>query len=385
MLKTKLILLFPSRSIIFTKIIYALENNTNKPSALNEKSGITAPESVSSVVVKNIRQRRTVQPSADDLTKGILNSNITSLSRAITLVESTNMDHLTKANSIINACLPHANKSIRIGITGVPGVGKSTFIEAFGKHLTSLGKKVAVLAVDPSSTISHGSILGDKTRMEELVKDSNAFIRPSASGDTLGGVARKTRETITLCEAAGFDTIIIETVGVGQSETAVHSMVDFFLLLKIAGAGDELQGIKRGIMEMADAIVINKADGDNIKKAKLAKTEFNRALHLFPAKKSGWIPTTSTCSAITQEGIPEVWDTINEFLELTTTNNYFNVKRTQQNEYWMLETINAALKLHFYGNPEVESLLTETKKAVQEDTLSPFAAAQIVLEKYFKK
>ena len=362
-----------------------MENNTNKPSALNEKSGITAPESVSSVVVKNIRQRRTVQPSADDLTKGILNSNITSLSRAITLVESTNMEHLTKANSIINACLPHANKSIRIGITGVPGVGKSTFIEAFGKHLTSLGKKVAVLAVDPSSTISHGSILGDKTRMEELVKDSNAFIRPSASGDTLGGVARKTRETITLCEAAGFDTIIIETVGVGQSETAVHSMVDFFLLLKIAGAGDELQGIKRGIMEMADAIVINKADGDNIKKAKLAKTEFNRALHLFPAKKSGWIPTTSTCSAITQEGIPEVWDTINEFLELTTTNNYFNVKRTQQNEYWMLETINAALKLHFYGNPEVESLLTETKKAVQEDTLSPFAAAQIVLEKYFKK
>jgi LAO/AO transport system kinase len=373
------------RSIIFTKMIEALTNNTNKPSALHEKSGVNAPDSVSATVVKNIQRFRKKQPSADELTKGILASNITALSRSITLVESTNIQHLAKANSIINACLPHANKSIRIGITGVPGVGKSTFIEAFGKHLTSLGKKVAVLAVDPSSSISHGSILGDKTRMEELVKDANAFIRPSASGDTLGGVARKTRETITLCEAAGFDTIIIETVGVGQSETAVHSMVDFFLLLKIAGAGDELQGIKRGIMEMADAIVINKADGDNIKKAKLAKTEFNRALHLFPAKKSGWTPTTSTCSAITQEGIPEVWNTITDFMQLTSANNYFNIKRTQQNEYWMLETINAALKLHFYGNPEVESVLIETKKAVQEAILSPFAAAQIVLEKYFKK
>jgi LAO/AO transport system kinase len=362
-----------------------LENNTHKPSALHEKSGIKAPDSVSSTVVKNIQHLRKIQPSADDLTKGILVSNITSLSRSITLVESTNVEHLAKANSIINSCLPHANKSVRIGITGVPGVGKSTFIEAFGKYLTSLGKKVAVLAVDPSSSISHGSILGDKTRMEELVKDPNAFIRPSASGDTLGGVARKTRETITLCEAAGFDTIIIETVGVGQSETAVHSMVDFFLLLKIAGAGDELQGIKRGIMEMADAIVINKADGDNIKKARLAKTEFNRALHLFPAKKSGWIPTTATCSAITQEGIPEVWETITNFLKLTKGNDYFYKKRKEQNEYWMLETINAALKLHFYGNSEIESILVETKKAVQEDALSPFAAAQIVLEYYFKK
>ena len=366
-------------------MIYTLENNSNKPSALHEKSGVTTPDSVSSIVAKNIQHFRKAQPTAAALTKGILNANITALSRAITLVESTNIDHLAKANSIINSCLPHANKSIRIGITGVPGVGKSTFIEAFGKHLTSLGKRVAVLAVDPSSSISHGSILGDKTRMEELVKDPNAFIRPSASGDTLGGVARKTRETITLCEAAGFDTIIIETVGVGQSETAVHSMVDFFLLLKIAGAGDELQGIKRGIMEMADAIVINKADGDNIKKARLAKTEFNRALHLFPAKKSGWIPTTSTCSALTQEGIPEVWNTITDFMELTTANNYFYTKRTQQNEYWMLETINSALKQHFYANPEIELLLETSKKAVHEDELSPFAAAQIVLEKYFKK
>ena len=262
-----------------------------KSTALTEKQGIDPPETLSKLAAAQIISLRHKLPSSKDLIDGILLGNIAALSRAITLVESTNPIHLEKANEVIAACLPHANQSLRIGITGVPGVGKSTFIEAFGMHLTALGKKVAVLAVDPSSTISHGSILGDKTRMEELVKDQNAFIRPSASGETLGGVARKTRESIILCEAAGFDTIIIETVGVGQSETAVHSMVDFFLLLKISGAGDELQGIKRGIMEMADAIVINKADGDNIRKAKMAKTEFKRALHLFPAKQSGWMPT----------------------------------------------------------------------------------------------
>ena len=354
-------------------------------SALQEKAGISQPEMISTLSVEHIQQFRKLQPSAEELVEGILAGNITALSRAITLVESTNSTHLAKANSIINECLPHANQSVRIGITGVPGVGKSTFIEAFGKHLTSLGKKVAVLAVDPSSTISHGSILGDKTRMEELVKDPNAFIRPSASGETLGGVARKTRETITLCEAAGFDTIIIETVGVGQSETAVHSMVDFFLLLKIAGAGDELQGIKRGIMEMADAIIINKADGDNIKKAQFAKVEFNRALHLFPAKKSGWTPKTATCSAITSEGIPEVWNTITEFINLTQTNSYFFQKRKEQNQFWMLETINDQLKSHFYNNTAIQQLLESTKKAVQNDEISPFAAATILLETYFKK
>ncbi|MEY2670772.1 MAG: hypothetical protein RLZZ577_1088 [Bacteroidota bacterium] len=353
-------------------------------SALQEKAGISQPESISSQSVEHIQHSRKIQPSAEALVQGILAGNITALSRAITLVESTNPMHLAKANTIINSCLPHANQSVRIGITGVPGVGKSTFIEAFGKHLTSLGKKVAVLAVDPSSTISHGSILGDKTRMEELVKDPNAFIRPSASGETLGGVARKTRETITLCEAAGFDTIIIETVGVGQSETAVHSMVDFFLLLKIAGAGDELQGIKRGIMEMADAIIINKADGDNIKKAQFTKVEFNRALHLFPAKKSGWIPTTATCSALTSEGIPEVWNTITEFLKVTQTNSSFFEKRKEQNQFWMLETINEQLKSNFFTNPEIHQLLESTKKAVQNDEISPFAAATILLEKYFK-
>jgi len=359
-------------------------NSKNKISALNEKAGISPPEMISGKGVNKIQDSRKKQPTSKELIEGILNRNITALSRAITLVESTNISHLERANEVVNACLPHANKSIRIGITGVPGVGKSTFIEAFGKYLTGLGKKVAVLAVDPSSTISHGSILGDKTRMEELVKDKNAYIRPSASGETLGGVARKTRETITLCEACGFDTIIIETVGVGQSETAVHSMVDFFLLLKIAGAGDELQGIKRGIMEMADAIVINKTDGDNVRKSNLAKVEFGRALHLFPAKKSGWIPTTSTCSSITLEGIPEVWDTINQFITQTQSHNFFFDKRKDQNQYWMLETINEQLKTNFFNHPEIKKLLEENKKAVQNDEISPFAAAHLLLKKYFK-
>ncbi len=361
-----------------------MNDQSNKKSALHEKDGIPQPESFSKSSLDKVIRSRKIQPSSDELVKGILSGDISALSRGITLVESTNVAHLAKANEIINACLPHANKSVRIGITGVPGVGKSTFIEAFGKHLTSLGKKVAVLAVDPSSTISHGSILGDKTRMEELVKDKKAYIRPSASGETLGGVARKTRETIILCEAAGFDTIVIETVGVGQSETAVHSMVDFFLLLKISGAGDELQGIKRGIMEMADAIVINKADGDNVAKAKLAKTEFNRALHLFPAKSSGWIPTVSTCSAYEKTGIDDVWQTISSYFELVKSNHYFTEKRKEQNQYWMMETINEQLKNNFYNHPEITQLLEENKKAVQNDELSPFAAAMVLLEKYFK-
>lgn len=351
-------------------------------SALSEKDGIEQPDNLGKSSVAQIVLKRKIKPSSDDLIVRIINHDKVALSRAITLVESTNPEHLAKANEVINGCLPYANKSIRIGITGVPGVGKSTFIEAFGKHLTSLGKKVAVLAVDPSSTISHGSILGDKTRMEELVKDENAYIRPSASGESLGGVARKTREAIILCEACGFDTIIIETVGVGQSETAVHSMVDFFLLLKISGAGDELQGIKRGIMEMADAIVINKADGDNIAKAKLAKTEFNRALHLFPAKNSGWNPQVSTCSSYTKEGIDDVWKTISDYFELVKNNNYFEEKRKEQNQYWMLETINEQLKNNFYNHPEIITMLEANKKAVQNNELSPFAAAMNLLQKY---
>lgn len=362
-----------------------LLKNEHKKSALSEINGINPPDSVSNAVAKNIQLKRKIIPSATELIEAITKGNKTALSRAITLIESTNPGHLSRANEVIKGCLPFANNSIRIGITGVPGVGKSTFIEAFGKHLTSLGKKVAVLAVDPSSSISHGSILGDKTRMEELVKDENAYIRPSASGDSLGGVARKTRESIILCEACGFDTIIIETVGVGQSETAVHSMVDFFLLLKIAGAGDELQGIKRGIMEMADAIVINKADGDNISKAKLAKTEFNRALHLFPPKNSGWIPKVTTCSSISKNGIDTIWDIIVAYFALVKENSYFQKKRKDQNQFWMMETINEQLKTNFYNHPDIINLLDENKKAVQNGTISPFVAAQLLLEKYFTK
>jgi len=353
---------------------------TNKKSALNEVDGVSEVETVSLSSVERVNRFRRKQPSSQELIDAIITGDKVALSRAITLVESTNPEHSEKANQVINGCLPYANKSIRIGITGVPGVGKSTFIEAFGKHLTSVGKKVAVLAIDPSSTISHGSILGDKTRMEELVKDENAFIRPSASGETLGGVAQKTRESIILCEACGFDVVIIETVGVGQSETAVHSMVDFFLLLKLSGAGDELQGIKRGIMEMADAIVINKADGDNIKKAKAAKVEFNRALHLFPPKKSGWTPKVTTCSSYTKDGIAEVWTIIEKYFELTLQNDYFQDKRKEQNQYWFLETIESQLKMWFYQNEKIKNALDDFKKQVASNEISPFTAAQELLK-----
>jgi len=246
-------------------------------------------------------------------------------------------------------------------------------------HLTGLGKKVAVLAVDPSSTLSKGSILGDKTRMEDLVKNEHAYIRPSPSGNSLGGVARKTRETIILCEAAGFDTILIETVGVGQSETAVHSMVDFFLLLKLAGAGDELQGIKRGIMEMADAIVINKADGDNLKQAKNAKAEFGRALHLYPAKDSGWKPKVLLASALKKEGISETWELINTYWLLTKDNGFFDSKRKGQNKFWMLQTIEERLKSDFYDNPRVKQELDRQLSLLDQGKTTPFAAAEMVL------
>jgi len=353
---------------------------TNKKSALSEVDGISEVEIVSLSSVERVNRFRRKQPSSQELIDLISSGDKIALSRAITLVESTNPEHYEKATQVINGCLPYANKSIRIGITGVPGVGKSTFIEAFGKHLTSIGKKVAVLAIDPSSTISHGSILGDKTRMEELVKDENAYIRPSASGETLGGVARKTRESIILCEACGFDVVIIETVGVGQSETAVHSMVDFFLLLKLSGAGDELQGIKRGIMEMADTIVINKADGDNIRKAKAAKVEFNRALHLFPPKKSGWIPKVTTCSSYTKDGIDDVWSIIEKYFELVFQNGYFQGKRKQQNQYWFLETIESQLKMWFYNNKNVKDTLEDFHKKVESNKISPFTAAQELLK-----
>lgn len=315
----------------------------------------------------------------------ILNGNITYLSRAITLIESTNKNDKVEATALIKSCLAYNNNSIRIGVTGVPGVGKSTFIEALGTYLTSLNKKVAVLAIDPSSAIHKGSILGDKTRMENLVNDKNAFIRPSPAGDSLGGVAYKTKEAIILCEAAGYDIILIETVGVGQSEILVKSMVDFFLLLKISGAGDELQGIKRGIMEMADAIIINKADGENVKNANLAKNEFSRALHLYPQKENQWIPKVTTCSALNNQGIEHVWQIILAFIDLTKSNNWFEKNRVYQNKNWLTQSINQQLQDDFYKNKKIKIELKKQMQDIENQKSTPFEAAQKLIDLYRKK
>ncbi len=351
-----------------------------KKTTLKEKQGVSQSEITNSTSITSLKNKRKFQPKTDALISSILNQDITALSRAITLIESKHPKHLEKANTIIKHCLPHANKSIRIGITGVPGVGKSTFIETFGKYLTAKGKRVAILAIDPSSSLTKGSILGDKTRMEALVRDKNVFIRPSASGNTLGGVARKTRETIILCEAAGFDIIIIETVGVGQSETTVHSMVDFFLLLKLAGAGDELQGIKRGIIEMADSICINKADGDNLERAKLAKVAFNRALHLYPKKSSNWQPRVTTCSALHNEGIEDIWSIILEYVETTTKNEYFKTNRSEQNKFWLIQTIEEQLKSDFFNREKIKKELSKQLQLIESNQTTPFAAADYLLK-----
>lgn len=314
-------------------------------------------------------------------TDGINNQNTVILSQAITLIESTKKEHQILAQQIINQCLPLSGKSIRIGITGVPGVGKSTFIESFGTYLTSIGKKIAVLAIDPTSQQSRGSILGDKTRMDKLAVNPNAYIRPSASGKTLGGVGQKTHETILLCEAAGYEIILVETVGVGQSETEVFSMTDFFLLLMIAGAGDELQGIKRGIMEMADAILINKAEDDNLAKAKQAKREYANALHLFPAKESDWIPQVELCSALKNTGIEDAWNIIESFVLKTKTSGYFNENRKRQTKDWFYKFLNYQVLTSFYESNGVAEKLLSIEKQVVEGEISPFEASRIVLEK----
>ena len=332
--------------------------------------------------ISRVQSRRKKAPSVTELTEGILKGDNTVLARAITLVESTHPEHIQQSYEIIEKCLTVSSSSLRIGITGVPGVGKSTFIESFGTAITAEGKKVAVLAVDPTSTFSKGSILGDKTRMPLLANDKNAFIRPSPSGDSLGGVARKTRESIILCEAAGYEVILIETVGVGQSETAVHSMVDFFLLLKLAGAGDELQGIKRGIMEMADAVVINKAEGANLKRAMRAKNDFQRALHLYPPKPNKWEPKVLTCSAIENQGITEIWTLISSFIELTKGNNSFLTKRKEQNKYWFLQTVENLLAQNFYQDPGISKQLKMLTEQVEQNKISPFRAAEELLNQY---
>lgn len=356
----------------------------SKKSALSVSSGVKQPSSVNKQAFELASKRKKKQLSADAYVEGIKNQDLVILSQAITIIESSKPSHQKLGQEIIQKCLPFSGKSVRIGITGIPGVGKSTFIEEFGSQITDAGKRLAVLTIDPSSERSGGSILGDKTRMEKLSTNKRAFIRPSPSSGTLGGVARKTRESITLCEAAGFDTIFIETVGVGQSETAVHSMVDFFLLLMLAGSGDELQGIKRGIMEMADAVVITKADGDNLERAERAKQEFKNALHFFPLGKSGWIPKVVTCSAVSHVGLSNVWQTIRDYIEKTKSNNWFDNNRKNQAIFWMHQTIEENIKNNFYLNPLIKKRLEETEQSVLNGEIGPFTAAYQLLEKYFQ-
>jgi len=355
------------------------KKKSENTSALTETKASQKLNHISNASKSRIREIRKKAENIEEIIAGLLAGKNTQLSKAITLTESNAKKHDAAVKKIIAACLPHANKSVRIGITGVPGVGKSTFIESFGNFLISIGKKVAVLAVDPSSSVSGGSILGDKTRMEELVKSDQAFIRPTASGDSLGGVARKTRESIILCEAAGYDVILIETVGVGQSETAVHSMTDFFLLLKLAGAGDELQGIKRGIIEMADAILINKADGTNEKAAKYAKAEFKRALHLYPEKQSKWNPKVKLCSALHNSGIEATWKMLSDYFEQTKNNGFFEENRKLQNKYWLLQSIDERLKNEFYQHEDIKKALKIQLKKIHLQETTPFEAADYLL------
>ena len=366
----------------FTKIEHYEKEylDAHHDSALAVTSGVEEKPVVNPYFVR--RKRRVM--TTDEYVAGILEGNITILAQAITLIESNNPAHYAQAQEIIERCLPHSGKSIRIGITGVPGAGKSSFIEAVGNMVTSYRHKLAVLAIDPSSERSGGSILGDKTRMESICHNPDIFVRPSPSAGSLGGVARKTRETIVLCEAAGYDVIFIETVGVGQSETAVHSMVDMFMMLQISGAGDELQGIKRGIMEMADMMVITKADGENITKAELAKAQYSGALHLFPLPESGWRPQVYTCSSLEGTGLEEVWQGVESYLQHIEQNGYFMANRNRQNKYWMYETINETLKSSFYNNPEIESKLAEVEQRVLDAKLSSFIAAKELLDIYFK-
>lgn len=356
-----------------------MSNKKSHKSTLHEVDGVSPSDNTNKNSIDKIKANRKNELDATAYVSKIREGNITYLSKAISLIESTHVKHQTLAQQIIKLCLPLSGESIRIGITGVPGVGKSTFIETFGNHLTQDGKKVAVLAVDPSSSLNKGSILGDKTRMETLVQNPNVYIRPSASGKTLGGVAKKTRETILLCEAAGFDCILIETVGVGQSEIAVHSMVDFFLLLKIAGAGDELQGIKRGIIEMAHSIVINKADGDNINNANIAKSAFENALHLYPLKSNNWQPKVLTCSAMNDKGVIEVWHLIMSYILQMKKNNLFDEKRNKQEEFWLFDTINEQLKSNFYANPKVKNELEKQLLLLANKKTTPYEVASILL------
>lgn len=357
--------------------------NDKQYKGLQVNSGVTSQPVINPY--KSARKRIVPTLSVNEYVEGIRKGDVSVLGRAVTLVESTAEQHQKVAQEVIEKCLPYSGNSQRIGITGVPGAGKSTSIDVFGLHVLSKGGKLAVLAIDPSSERSRGSILGDKTRMEKLSLEKNAFIRPSPSAGSLGGVARKTRETIVLCEAAGYDNIFVETVGVGQSETAVHSMVDFFLLIQLAGTGDELQGIKRGIMEMADGIVINKCDGDNVERAKLAASQFRNALFLFPPSPSRWKPEVITYSGYYNQGIDVVWDMIERYFAYVKKTGYFEKKRNEQAKYWMMETIDEQLRNNFYSVPEVKALLQQKELRVLNNEQSSFTAAKEVLDCYFRK
>jgi len=346
---------------------------------LHVQNGVQMPATVNADAVRRLRQKKRALLSVEAYVAGILSGNRSLLGRAITLIESTLSAHQAIAEQVVSACLPHAGASLRLGITGVPGVGKSTFIEALGKQLIGQGRRLAVLAIDPSSARSKGSILGDKTRMDKLAVSPHVFIRPSPAGSSLGGVAAKTRESIILCEAAGFDTIFIETVGVGQSETLVSSMVDFFLLLMLSGAGDELQGIKRGIMEMADSIAITKADGENSKQAQVAAQQYKNALHLFPMPQSGFLPQVLPCSALSGKNIPQLWQLVEKYVAQTQKTGFFQRKRKQQAKYWLYDTINSRLQHKFYENESLKSELKQLEHQVLQQEISPFLAAKKIL------
>ena len=355
--------------------------NNEEYKGLTVNEGIEKPSTISPYLKRKPRKKLM---SVSEFVEGIVKGNVSVLSQAVTLVESVRPEHQTVAQEVIEKCLPYSGNSVRIGISGVPGAGKSTSIDVFGLHvLKEKGGKLAVLAIDPSSERSKGSILGDKTRMEKLSVHPDSFIRPSPSAGSLGGVARKTRETIILCEAAGYDKIFVETVGVGQSETAVHSMVDFFLLIQLAGTGDELQGIKRGIMEMADGIVVNKADGSNIDRAKLAASQFRNALHLFPLPDSGWSPKVMTYSGFYNLGVKEIWDMIYEYIDFVKKNGYFQYRRNEQSRYWMYETVNECLRDSFYQNQLIEKMLQDKEQQVLNGNLTSFVAAKSLLDTYF--
>ncbi|MCP4605734.1 MAG: methylmalonyl Co-A mutase-associated GTPase MeaB [Proteobacteria bacterium] len=354
-----------------SRLVDGIENdNDEMPEPLNSDN-------------ESIPRRREL--STDEHVSGVLANDRAILAQTITLIESNACTHQEKAQEVLRRLLPHTGKTIRIGVTGMPGAGKSTFIDTLGSMLTTQECRIAVLTVDPSSIVTRGSILGDKTRMERLSRDPNAFIRPSPAGGTLGGVARKSRETMLVCEAAGFDVVLIETVGVGQNEIAVRSMVDFFLLLTIAGAGDELQGIKRGVMELADALLINKADGDNVKRAQITRSEYERALHYLLPATQGWQTMAYTCSSVTGDGIREIWEVIQEFTRETKDSGAFAKRRNGQILEWLHTMVTEHLKIDFLNHPRVHEALPSVEKAITNGELLPTAAVERLVKLFKKK